>query len=145
MKPTETHHLTRDEILKPPNWRPLRLRLEILFIRIIHRICDKFQPWQSPTSIANKFELSLALRTKRLQLSYKDWLVSNGPDTPNSQSTLHRTLCTCFQKKKNYSSRVQIPENSTEAQQQSIWCFPRLIIAPKVWNSLPQIGWIFVC
>lgn len=100
MKLTETHHLTRDEILKPPNWRPSRLRLEILFIRIIQRICDKFQPCRvrhpSRTSLNYCWLCGPSACNCPIRI---EWAVAVGqtPQTPGAHCTGHSVLV--FRKK----------------------------------------------
>uniref|UniRef100_A0A3P9C4G3 Histone H1 n=1 Tax=Maylandia zebra TaxID=106582 RepID=A0A3P9C4G3_9CICH len=84
----------RDEILRPPKRKPSAtwLRLEILSIKIMNRTGDKGQPWRGPSPTGNESDLLPAMRTKLLQRLYRDRMArSNGPDTPYSRNTSHRT------------------------------------------------------
>lgn len=55
---------SRDEILRPTKWMPsvTWLRLEIMSIKILNRIGDKWQPWQSLSPTGNESYLLPAMR-----------------------------------------------------------------------------------
>uniref|UniRef100_A0A3P9DHM0 YqaJ viral recombinase domain-containing protein n=1 Tax=Maylandia zebra TaxID=106582 RepID=A0A3P9DHM0_9CICH len=58
----------------------------------MNRTGDKGQPWRSPSPTGNESDLLPAMRTKLLQRLYRDRMASsNGPDTPYSRNTSHRT------------------------------------------------------
>lgn len=61
------------------------LHLDILSIKIINRTSYKVQPCQRPTWTGNRFDLLLAMWTKRLLRWYRDRTAINrglGPSTP---------------------------------------------------------------
>ena len=69
---------SRDPILRSPNYTPSTpwLHLEILTLKVMKRIGDKGQPWQSPTLARNKSDLLPATQTRLWLRPYREQTTS---------------------------------------------------------------------
>ena len=91
-----------EPILVSPKQTPSTpwLGLEILSIKVMKKISDKGQPWQSPTFAGNKSNLLPVMWTKLWYRSHREWTHIRGTNTRKSQnpSQIHKTHVDRFSK-----------------------------------------------